>query len=100
MSARWHRKGPGGLKNTEEIRLNAIIEKDIDSIIDALYDSICGPAGQKRDWHTMRTLFIPGARILRADVPEGGGTHLVQLGTNEFVASIEGPLHAISVLIK
>ena len=70
-----------------------MIGKDIDSIIDALYDSICGPAGQRRDWQMVRTLFIPGARILRADVPKGEGTPLVQLGTHEFVASIEGPLY-------
>jgi hypothetical protein len=30
---------------------------------------------------------------MRADVPEGGGTHLVPLGTKEFIASIEGFLY-------
>ncbi len=36
----------------------------IDSIIAALYDAISGPAGQKRDWERMRSLFIPGARLM------------------------------------
>lgn len=36
----------------------------IDSILGALYDVISGPAGQKRDWNRMRSLFIPGARLI------------------------------------
>jgi hypothetical protein len=36
----------------------------IDSIIAAVYDVISGPAGKKRDWQRMRSLFIPGARMI------------------------------------
>jgi len=36
----------------------------IDAIIAALYDVISGPAGQKRDWARMRTLFLDGARLM------------------------------------
>ena len=36
----------------------------IDGIIAALYDVISGPAGQKRDWERMRTLYAPGARLM------------------------------------
>ena len=36
----------------------------IDSIITAVYDVISGPAGKKRDWDRMRSLFIPGARLI------------------------------------
>jgi hypothetical protein len=36
----------------------------IDSIIAALYDVISGPAGKKRDWDRMRSLFAPGARLI------------------------------------
>ncbi len=36
----------------------------IDGIIAAVYDSISGPAGQKRDWSRLRSLFIPGARLI------------------------------------
>lgn len=40
---------------------------DIESpkaIVMALYDVISGPAGQKRDWDRMRSLFAPGARLV------------------------------------
>jgi hypothetical protein len=45
----------------------------IDSIIAALYDVISGPAGQKRDWERMRSLFVPGARLMPTSPvrPEG-----------------------------
>jgi hypothetical protein len=36
----------------------------IDGIIAAVYDVISGPAGQKRDWDRMRSLFAPGARLM------------------------------------
>jgi hypothetical protein len=36
----------------------------IDAILDAVYDVISGPAGKKRDWDRMRSLFIPGARLI------------------------------------
>lgn len=38
--------------------------KSIDSIVAALYDVISGPAGQKRDWNRMRSLFWPGAHLV------------------------------------
>jgi hypothetical protein len=36
----------------------------MDGILAALYDVISGPAGQKRDWDRMRSLFVPGARLI------------------------------------
>src|SRR6187399_1402061 len=36
----------------------------IDNIMKAVYDVISGPAGQKRDWNRMRSLFLPGARLI------------------------------------
>ncbi|HKP28462.1 MAG TPA: hypothetical protein VJU15_03630 [Gemmatimonadales bacterium] len=41
----------------------------IDGIMKAVYDVISGPAGQKRDWNRMRSLFLPGARL----IPTGRG---------------------------
>ena len=35
----------------------------MDAIMKALYDVISGPAGQKRDWDRMRSLFVPDARM-------------------------------------
>jgi hypothetical protein len=36
----------------------------IDAILAALYDVISGPAGAPRDWQRMRSLFLPGARLI------------------------------------
>jgi hypothetical protein len=41
----------------------------LDAIIAALYDVISGPAGQQRNWDRMRSLFIPGARLIPAHPP-------------------------------
>src|SRR5213594_2599945 len=41
----------------------------IDAIIAAAYDSISGPAGQKRDWERERSLFYPGARLIPTAKP-------------------------------
>ena len=38
----------------------------MEAILGALYDVISGPAGQKRDWDRMRSLFVPGARLIPA----------------------------------
>ena len=36
----------------------------VDNIIAALYDVISGPAGEKRDWDRMKSLFIPEGRLI------------------------------------
>ena len=36
----------------------------VDSIMRAVYDVISGPAGQKRDWNRMRSLFTSNARLM------------------------------------
>lgn len=44
----------------------------IDAIIHSLYEVISGPAGEKRNWDRMRTLFIPEARMIATGKrPEG-----------------------------
>lgn len=45
----------------------------IDSIIAAVYDVISGPGGKKRDWNRMRSLFIPGARLIPTGPRQAGG---------------------------
>jgi hypothetical protein len=50
----------------------------VDAIITALYDVISGPAGQKRNWDRMRSLFIPGARLIPTGVrPDSSVGHRV-----------------------
>ena len=49
--------------------------KSVDAIVAALYDVISGPAGQPRDWDRMKSLFVPGARLIPAVAsPDGGAT--------------------------
>ena len=43
--------------------------ESIDGIITALYATISGPAGEKRDWDRFRSLFIEGASL----IPTGPG---------------------------
>src|ERR1700730_6512750 len=45
----------------------------IDSIIAAVYNVISGPAGKKRDWDRMRSLFVPGARLIPTGPRQAGG---------------------------
>ena len=60
--------------------------QSIDGILAAIYDVISGPPGQARDWNRMRSLFVPGARMM----PVGGKTRGVigiRLGTvNDYIA--------------
>jgi hypothetical protein len=45
----------------------------IDAIVAAVYDVISGPAGKKRDWDRMRSLFMPGARLIPTGPRQSGG---------------------------
>ncbi len=62
----------------------------IDAIIRATYDSISGPAGQKRDWARERSLFYPGARLIPTANP-GGSNDLAPetLDVDGFIARME-----------
>ncbi|TWI03534.1 hypothetical protein IP90_01345 [Luteimonas cucumeris] len=60
--------------------------ESIDAIIAALYDVISGPAGQARDWNRMRSLFIPGARMMPAGVRAGGEVGMRLLEVNDYIA--------------
>jgi hypothetical protein len=40
--------------------------RSMDAIIAAVYDTISGPAGSKRNWNRFRSLFIPEARLIPA----------------------------------
>ena len=70
---------------------NAKDVESIDAIVAALYDVISGPPGQARDWNRMRSLFVPGARMM----PVGGKTKdaigIRLLSVNDYIAS-SGPL--------
>lgn len=57
----------------------------IDAIIAAAYDVISGPAGKKRDWDRMRSLFMPGARLIPTGPRPGGGYGSRALTVEDYV---------------
>ena len=63
----------------------------IDAAIRGVYDVISGPAGQKRDFDRMRTLFAPGA-TLKAIGPKGlhGGSLEDYISRNKDVLEQKG----------
>ena len=62
----------------------------LDNIMRALYDVISGPAGQRRDWDRMRSLFVPGARLIPT-TRRPDGTRGIQVWTVDQYISIVGP---------
>lgn len=57
----------------------------IDAIIAAVYDVISGPAGKKRDWDRMRSLFVPGARLIPTGPRPAGGFGSRVLTVDEYI---------------
>ena len=62
----------------------------VDSIIAAVYDVISGPAGKKRDWDRMRSLFLPGARLIPTGVRPGGAYGSRVLTVDEYIERSSG----------
>lgn len=62
----------------------------IDAIVAALYDVISGPAGRPRDWARLRSLFIPGGRLMPTAPRPGGAVAMRVLEVNDYVA-LSGP---------
>jgi hypothetical protein len=62
----------------------------IDSIIAAVYDVISGPAGKKRDWDRMRSLFVPGARLIPTGPRQTGGYGSRVLTVDEYIERSSG----------
>jgi hypothetical protein len=56
-----------------------------DAIMAATYDVISGPAGQKRDWNHMRSLFYPGARLIRTAPKKEGGMAATSFSVQDYV---------------
>ena len=56
-----------------------------DAILSAVYDVISGPAGQKRDWDRMRSLFDPGARLIRTAPKKEGGMGATSFSVQEYI---------------
>ncbi|MGZ8379848.1 MAG: DUF6265 family protein [Gemmatirosa sp.] len=59
----------------------------VDAILAALYDVISGPAGQKRDWDRMRSLFAPGARLIPTGRRPDGTFSMRSWTVDEYIAN-------------
>ena len=65
--------------------------ESLDAILAALYDVISGPAGAARDWDRMRSLFLPGARLIPTGrSPQGEGRYRV-MTVEDYIAG-SGPV--------
>jgi hypothetical protein len=62
----------------------------MDAIIAAVYDVISGPAGQGRDWDRMRSLFVPGARLIPTGRAPDGAVRSRVLTVEEYI-ELAGP---------
>ncbi|HYE55353.1 MAG TPA: hypothetical protein VD996_10930 [Chitinophagaceae bacterium] len=79
------------LANTKDsIAPNPKDVSSIDGILAALYDVISGPAGQKRNWDRMRTLFIPEARLIPTGKRPDGTSGRRVLTVEDYISS-SGP---------
>ena len=63
-----------------------------ESIVAALYDVISGPAGKKRDWDRMRSLFIPGARLIPTGKRQSGEIGSRVLTVEDYINASAKPL--------
>lgn len=68
--------------------------KDVESvnaIIGALYNVISGPAGEKRNWDRMRTLFIPEAKMIATGKRPNGENVKRAMNVEDYINS-SGPV--------
>ena len=76
--------------NTDSIPVDTKDVLSPESIVAAVYEVISGPAGQKRNWDRMRTLFVPDARMIPTGKrPTGESTRRV-LTVEEYITN-SGP---------
>jgi len=64
--------------------------QSIENIIHALYETISGPAGMDRDWDRFRSLFFPGARLVRTFLEEDGTPRALAMDAYAYQADTSG----------
>lgn len=78
-----------GIK-TDSIPVNSKDVETVDAIVHSLYDVISGPAGEKRNWDRMRTLFIPEARMIATGKAKDGSMRKKVMTIEDYMNS-SGP---------
>ena len=63
--------------------------ENIDTVIKTLYSIISGPIGEERDWERFRSLFIPGARLIRKRRIQGGPIQTLSQNVEEYIKSAQ-----------
>jgi len=58
----------------------------IDAIVGALYDTISGPIGHKRDWNRLRSLFAVGARLIPTAARPSGESGMRVLDVEGYIS--------------
>ena len=76
--------------NTDSIPADAQDVSSPEAIVAAVYDVISGPAGQKRNWDRMRTLFVPDARMIPTGKRQTGESTRRVLTVEDYIAG-SGP---------
>jgi hypothetical protein len=76
--------------NTDSIPADAKDVSSPEAIVAAVYDVISGPAGQKRNWDRMRTLFVPDARMIPTGKKATGESTRRVLTVEEYITN-SGP---------
>lgn len=80
------RPNPFVVVTESPVQANPADVASVDAIMRAVYDVISGPAGQRRDWNRMRSLFTANARLM----PKGGSG--LRSGSVEDYIAGSGPL--------
>jgi len=65
--------------------------ESVDAIIQSLYNVISGPAGEKRNWDRMRTLFIPEAKMMATGKRQDGTMGKRVMTVEDYINS-SGPI--------
>src|SRR5688572_30107274 len=75
---------------TDSIPANRKDVESVDAIINALYNVISGPAGEKRNWDRMRTLFIPEGKLMATGKRQDGMMGKRVMTVEDYISS-SGP---------
>jgi phosphohistidine phosphatase SixA len=86
---------PGGLLSSPPPATPAVEARpedvaSVEALLAALYDVISGPAGERRDWDRLRSLFLPTARMVPVQRSPDGDVGYRALTVEEYIQA-SGP---------
>ncbi len=73
------------IKAQDAMKANPADVNSVDAIIAALYDVISGPAGEKRDWDRMRSLFTKEATLTAVGMDREGKTRMTPMTVESYI---------------